>query len=328
MNRHRQRGVALISVLAVFTLMVILIGSQLQRDQLDQYRATHHAGRQQALEYALSAEVLARQLLFEDWQADKDRGQTTDHLNEGWHTHAQFDPDRGDMRVRITDLHQQFNINNLVNNEQQRDGDAGTLFQHLLNRLNLPPDTAKGVADWIDADTTPQHYQSEDSSLLALSPPRRSADRAMADISEIRASELLSAEQLKQLQPFVVALPAFSAINVNTASATVLSALHQNLNGDAIVALRENSPFQTVEQFLQSPPLFGLTVPTGLISVSSDYFQVDALVQVDKVQLLLRTRLHRQRDSGKILLLSRTLVDPSLAADIALTGTAETEKGL
>ena len=80
-TQNKQKGVALISVLLVVAILIAVTTRLLAGHSLV---VNHHQftfEHDQALQYALGAESLARQILYEDFiNSGKDR----DHLGETW----------------------------------------------------------------------------------------------------------------------------------------------------------------------------------------------------------------------------------------------------
>jgi len=109
----KQRGVALISVLLVFAIIVFIAG-EIVRNQYFSLRKTGHlVNRAQATEYALAGETLARQMLFADFADSEKEQQPVDSLEEDWAGPQQvFKFSDGELRVSIADLQARWNLNN------------------------------------------------------------------------------------------------------------------------------------------------------------------------------------------------------------------------
>ena len=85
------------------------------------------------------------------------------------------------------------------------------------------------------------------------------------------------------LRPHIAALPGRTAINVNTATGPVLQSLDEELTGgdvESLMSERQESGFADIDNaFAQWPEL------TGLITDSSDFFQLKVIVRVDTVRI-------------------------------------------
>ncbi len=80
-TRHLNRGVVLLSVLLIVALLAAVAYQLLARHSLTVAQARYSFSGDQSLAYALGAETLARQVLFEDWSQS---GQGVDNLFETW----------------------------------------------------------------------------------------------------------------------------------------------------------------------------------------------------------------------------------------------------
>lgn len=97
--------------------------------------------------------------------------------------------------------------------------------------------------------------------------------------------------------PFVAALPAATALNVNTARPEVLAAALPGLSADGLAALvadRARKPFATVAEFRAHLPS-GATIPNETtLAVSSSYFLVS--VRARQGETLAQARALLRRD--------------------------------
>ncbi|MYM62971.1 type II secretion system minor pseudopilin GspK [Pseudomaricurvus sp. HS19] len=306
-----QRGVALISMLLVFTLVVLLVAGVVTRSSFDIRRTSQQLQREQAWQYALGAEALARQILHQDWQDDQQQ-QDGDSLAEPWAQPRRFEPDDGEMRMVVEDLQGRFNLNSLVNAGGNANATRGAVWQRLLLLLGVSGDTG-ALTDWLDRDTTPTASNSEDSFFLSQSPAYRSADGALDSVLELQALRQFDQSQLAALLPHVADLPpATSAINPNTASAEVLSSLNPRLDGTALVAARNNNDgFKNVAELLQHPVTAGVELDPQLFTVQSEYFLVWVVARYQQQHVYLRSLLHRDPATGALQLLWRNRQPPS-----------------
>lgn len=83
-------------------------------------------------------------------------------------------------------------------------------------------------------------------------------------------------DDYQRLAPYVAALPADAALNVNTASAVVLSTLSDSLSlgaAEALVLQRQGAPFTDTAAFLAQPAMAGTTLQGTAIAVGSQFFR-------------------------------------------------------
>lgn len=314
---NKQQGVALISMLLVFALVVILVSGAVARSSYDIRKTSYHLLNSQAYQYALGGEALARQILHQDWLSDKELFQA-DSQHDNWYQDTQFKPDNGLMRVRIRDLESRFNLNNLVNVSGEAEAAQTQQFQRLLSRLSLSADHAAAILDWIDADTLPRTPQSEDVFFQSQENDYRSADAPMADTSELYALGVFEYDELELLLPEITALPKTTTINPNTASEAVLRSLHPNLNAAQVIQVRTTLPqgFVSTQDFMSHAVTAGLDLSHARIDVHSQYFLVIIAAQYQHHTTYLQTVLHRDPQSGAITTLSRSLQRPKGVFDV------------
>ena len=113
----------------------------------------------------------------------------------------------------------------------------------------------------IDADINVTYPDgAEDETYLLVEPPYRAANRPMFNISELRLVQGFTPEVIAVLEPHVTALPEETIININTASAAVLRALHQELDEAAVEQLitdRGEDGYAELDTFLEHDALAG-----------------------------------------------------------------------
>ena len=126
-----QRGMVLLMVLLIFSVVAILATTMIERQAVDLGRASTLFAQQQARLFALGAESAAKAGLYLDWEANKE----IDHAAEEWTTERTFPLDPGVISLRIQDAQGRFNLNGLT------PGGAVAVqesrFRNLLNLLGL-----------------------------------------------------------------------------------------------------------------------------------------------------------------------------------------------
>jgi general secretion pathway protein K len=268
--RTPQRGVAIVLAMGVVALAA-LAAAGIMVSQSTWSRQVE-----------LTADHVQAQLLIQaglNWAcavlSDDRLASNVDHLGEPWALQVPPIPvDNGSLAGSIEDEQGKFNLNNLLRNGKI---DLAQLahFRRLLSVLGLPPEPAGALADWLDPDGEPQPQDgAEDAYYLSLQPPYLAANRPLTDVAELALVRGFDEGVRARLRPFVTALPLFTAINANTASPEVISAVIDGLNLDAaraVVAQRERGYFRDFSDFFNRLPA-GRIIPTGDVSVSSDYF--------------------------------------------------------
>lgn len=306
----RQKGVALITVLLVVAVVTVVCAGLIARQQLSIRSSANQLHVTQAWHYALGGETLAKAMLERDLRHGDPR-QPVDHLLEPWARPLTFPLDEGgELRVRIVDPNGRFNLNSLV--RQGRPNELAVLrLRHLLSRLGIDKPYAERLLDWLDSDSELQGSNgAEDGQYLLATPPYRTANREITDVSELRLLLEMEEADYRRLLPFVSALPSEALLNVNTASAMVLSSLSDGLSPDAAMSLiagRGAEGYPSAAAFAAQPALAGLgeQVVQGL-AVGSRYFEVFSEVNLGERRVVLRSLLQRSND-GQVSVLAREL---------------------
>jgi len=195
-----ERGVALITVLLVVALASVAAVDMTTSNQLDQRRTGNRLALGAAHQYALGGEqwsvaILARAVRDED-------GPRVDSRDEDWARELPPIPiDGGQVAGQLTDLQGRFNLNTLVAGETV---DARSLerFQRLLEILELEPQLAQAVTDWIDTNTdTTYPGGAEDDYYATLDVPHLAANRPFTVASELRLVRGIDAGAWRRLGP-------------------------------------------------------------------------------------------------------------------------------
>lgn len=311
-----QRGVALITLLLIVAVVTAISVEIIVRQQLSIRTLGNQLQARQAWHYALGGEVLAQSILRRDARARPPQGRpVADHLGEAWalpQPAYELDEGLGQVRIHIEDLAGRFNLNGLVRGGQADDA-AMAQFRRLLLRLDISEPYAERLADWLDADQEPAGEQgAEDNAYLLLDPPYRTAGMALQDLSELRLLLDMQEEHFQRLAPYVSLLPEDTPLNVNTASALVLSSLADELGlpaAEALVEARQPDGFADLDRFLDHPALAGAQVPSGRLALTSRFFQVTSEVQLADRRVALVSMLRRDQD-GAVHVLQRNLGQP------------------
>lgn len=286
--KKSQQGVAIIMAMAVVTLAALAATGIM----VTQSTWARHV--------QLANDHTQAQLLIQtglDWGravlSDDLRVSTADHAGEPW---AMVLPsvsvDNGNLLGHIEDQQGRFNLNNLL-----QDGNINIsqfdAYARLLALLNLPPELALTLADWLDTD---QHEQpgggAEDAYYLAMPLPYLAANRALQDVAELADIAGYDASVRARLTPFVTALPGVTALNVNMAKAEVLAAVIPDLGLDAartLVVRRQQAWFRNYADFISQLPAqllnsSGVSLSENNLIVSSEFFIANAHVSFGGAQ--------------------------------------------
>ncbi len=310
----RQKGVALILVLSVLSLMTTIALSMSQRLRLVFFRAENQVFSQQSYWYALSIEELAKVALEQSIEDDD-----VVSLNQAWATPDQRYPlDEGMAIGQIYDYQACFNINGLASVQPPTDGNQRPQevrsFQVMLEEAGVESYEAEVIADssWEfvnGSSSTQSAFGAGDSTYESMQPAYLPPNGWIADKTEFRAVSGVTAEIYQKVSTLICAIPSDELrINVNTlrlSQAPVLAGLLQpELSLDNATRLIEGRPYdgwQSVDDVLSQSELGGLSDQgreraRQLLGITSQFFQLDAEVEVDRNRLRIAALL--QRDSA------------------------------
>ena len=265
-----QRGVAVVMAMSIVALAAIATTAMMMTQSTWSRESELEGDHAQAQVLIQAGVDWARAVLSDDRRLSN-----VDHLKEPWALRLPPMPvDNGELAGFIEDQQGTFNLNNLA-----MGGKISVVqlerFRRLLSILGLADTLAYSLADWIDADSDQQpNGGAEDEYYLSLPSPYLAANRPLTDVAELALVRGFNDEVRARLSPFVSALPANTAVNVNTASPEVLSAAIDGLDLDmarALVAQRERAYFRDYADFSNRLPR-GVEIANSEVKVSSNYF--------------------------------------------------------
>ena len=312
--RFRQQGVALITALLVVAIATVAAASMATRQQMDIRRTGGLLHSEQAYAYSLGAESWAQVVLARDKRDSK-----IDTLYEDWSTQPPVSVVEGGSIIgRILDMQGRFNLNNLVDGNGVADKDAIARYKRLLSRLDLDEALADPLVDWIDSNIDVLFPDgAEDEAYLGAETPYRTANRLLVDISELRLVKGYEPDIIEQLRPFVAALPEVTALNVNTASAEVLSTVAENMSladGESLLETRGEDGFETVDKFTGQKELSGKQkVTTAPLSVESNWFLMVSEANIGQSRARLASLIQRTDKGMLVVRRQREFLEPVVA---------------
>ena len=280
--RTRQLGVAIVLAMGVVALAAMAATAMMITQSTWSRESELTADHVQAQTLVLAGVDWARAVLSDDRRLGD-----IDHLGEPWALRLPpMSVETGELAGYIEDQQGLFNLNNLVKGGKVNVVQLGH-FQRLLSLLGLPAALSGTLVDWIDADSEPQPQGgAEDAVYLALQPPYLAANRPLTDLSELALVQGFDDGVRARLRPFVSALPAFTAVNVNTAPPEVLAAVIDGLGLDGareLIAQRDRAYFRDSNDLIRHLPQ-GVLVAVENISFGSDYFMTTLRVTIGSAQ--------------------------------------------
>jgi general secretion pathway protein K len=291
----RERGVALITAVLMVALATMLAVDVGFRGFLDQRRSGTLFALDQGLQIALGAEAWAADFLKRDLQDSQ-----TDHFGETWARPLPPLPiEGGTVEGRLEDMQGRFNLNNLIHTDGTPNPTAVKQLERILAMLEIEPNWATAMADWIDQDTQPGFPDgAEDTVYTGMDPPHLAANMPITRVSELLVLPDFGAERYARLRPYVSALPVGTPLNVCTAPGVVLDALSEDarefsLNPDDLVKRRESACFPTLQDLRGSLGDAAYTELQDSLTESSAYFRATVWVTIGTTQFTLYSLLAR-----------------------------------
>lgn len=308
----RMRGMALVTVLFILTLMTVSV-SWLSEEVLLALRRTENVrDSEQSWQMLLGSESWAVSILARDGRESE-----SDHPVESWSNLGQgVEIEHGKLSTVIEDMQGRFNLNNLIKESavasSQNSNDPDPLiwtqaFRRLLVSLQLNPDLSNAVLDWLDPDQDVRGSSgAEDSDYLSMDPPYRAANRQFSDVSELLQVNGFDKKTVEMLAPYIVALPVVGIpININTAPAGVLRILGKDLLSEAeserLVAERPEAGY-TVEEFLQHDMMSGeQDIASPLIAIKSNYFLIRSGIEFGRARMKITSLVERKDERIEVI---------------------------
>ena len=289
----RQRGAALLLAMLTVALVATLASAALWQQWRQVEIESAERGRSQTAWMMTGALDWARLILRED--AVSAQGASVDHLGEPWALPVQesklssflsqvqqWREDDAEVFLsgRITDAQSRMNLANLT-----EDGKPSPLalaqLTALFDRLQLPQSELQKLLDqWLAAqplnNSNTRQPASGQSKAAPLVPQQTAQLRWMG----------LSAATLLALQDHITVLPEPTPINLNTASAEVLSASLVGFDLSSArqaVALRARGHWASLNAAREALGPAGLQLNEKQHSVQSRYFEVLGRMRIDNV---------------------------------------------
>lgn len=284
MSRARQRGVALITVLLVMTLLTLMVAGMLRSQQglIGGIRQQIEASRLQQLAHA------GERLALVELKQQRDTLLQVTHGGQPWARKQTLDVQEGRVQLRLEDLSGRFNLAALT---------AGkTLDPVLLKR-------------W---QRLCHSLQIEPPALDAL------AGKPLLDPTQLRALPGVSGEMMTRLQPWVVALPPRAALNVNTASARMLGALEgvELSVAQRLVDVRPAAGYTSVQRFLALPELIGLGIQNHGLTTASRWFRLEVQAVLGNKRMYLYSDVEIDLNTDQVRVVRRVFsAQPELRPD-------------
>ena len=326
-TQQRQRGAALLTAMLTVALVATLASAALWQQWRQVEIEIAERGRSQTAWMMTGALDWTRLILRED--AISAQGAAADHLGEPWALPVQesklstfLSQDQqwreGDAEVflsgQITDAQSRMNVMNLLQ-DGQISAPALARFAALFQRLGLPLGELQTLAQQLQAS-----LQASKATQASTNPGTNSP--GAAPLLPQQTAQLvwlgLSPGTLAALQPHITVLPEATPVNLNTASAEVLSAVLPGLDlasARQAVTQRQRGHWASLSAAQDALGSSGRLLDDKQHSVQSRYFEVQGRMRIDNV-VQQETALV-QREGGQVRMLWRVR-SPQLRLDAPL----------
>ena len=283
---RRSRGAALVLAMLIAALAAVVAVAVAAGQQRWFADVANRRDQVQAQALALAGVQWSRQIMQDDARAG-----SIDHLGEAWAYPLPRTPlENGSIEGSIEDAQGRLNINNFVANDA-----LGKEEQVRFARLAAARGVAPASLAAITVALMPPTAETAKQNGGPVSPAPAPALRPVR-AAELAAIPGVTARDVTQLLPFVVALPAATPLNLNTASPVVLAAALPDLSADALaklVAERAGKPFASISDFRSRLPS-GATVPDETsLATGSSYFLVSVRARQGETRAQARALLRR-----------------------------------
>jgi general secretion pathway protein K len=331
-----QRGAALLVALLVLFLVSVIAVAVNSDFQILMRRADYQMASERNQPLFRAAEAQARKLLLQD---SKNKAQV-DYSEESWAQPFQLSTDNTTVRGQLIDLQGRFNVNTLAEKPAPQPGvpTAKKLtiqqlrFIRLLQTfeiedLDFSKATAltEAISDYLDDDNEVNGYGgAEDDYYADQTPPSRAANKAIADISELRLVKGMTDKIYRALEPHITIWPISGGgeINAHTATRNVLATLNNDADpeplGDVeldwLEDTRDDGHFPSLDVFKQGP-FQGRNINMTDVGQSSDYFLLITEIEQNGVKHHAQAVIYRDPERMKVV--NRTISGYALPQAIA-----------
>ena len=297
---RRYRGIALISVLMITVVVSALAYHLVSRHTMTIAATRVHFETSRIREFNLATELLATEELRADWQDEQSR--TFDSWTERWASPFTVSFEEGDLHFVIIDSLSKFNLNSA---SRQGDAVARQTIASLFEKLELPPNTNSLWNDWIDGDLEPSQGGAEDFNWLVNSPPMRTPNQPVTDLTEVRTLAELTRDQFAALRQLATILPTNDVkVNINTVIPEVLEAMDQTLSPSMIGQLPDMTrEYRSVDEAVGSLP--ELARLANRLVVKTSFFEVQSTITIGGRRSDYICYLHRDSETGEVRVYER-----------------------
>jgi general secretion pathway protein K len=305
----QQRGVAIVMALLLASLAITLVSSLFWQQNV-QVRSIENQRYQLQKQWVMRGAIdWARLILREDAKLNR-----ADYLGEPWSmpladtrldqyvdkSKGSEEPTNATLSGYIIDAQSRFNLTNLA---QSGTIDQPTVagFETLLTSQGLDSGLAMATAKMVASTTARPPELNQDGTIKTPAVPAKLL--ALTQVDDLLAISGFTPEAIEKLKDLVVFLPVATPININTASAIVISARIPGISmADAqqLVTARNQAYFRNLIDFRARWTNGNVQAPgSKIVNTQSNYFIVHGHVQLGRSSLDADTLVERKPVTGK-----------------------------
>lgn len=319
---QQQRGIALVMAIMIVALAAITATAITVANQRQTIRTNNLILRDQAFNFAVSAENFAIRILNED---SKDNN--SDHLEEAWYNEGEAiilpidfaniqNSDRFYIEGQLSDIQSRLNINNILsfpknNSDQTRTQTLANLFNTLAIDTTIETVVFQdSLQDWLDNDDETVSFNgAEQYYYLGLEQPYQIANQAIQHLStlkQVRGFESLEKVEYDKLTKELHAANQTQQLNINTASDNILDSI--GLNENTIATIVEKRPYDNVADFIKDTNAqTGVKFSADDFTVESTVFLLEVTAVMDQVRLPIHSLIERDTENNTASVIYRAI---------------------
>ncbi len=279
---HPQRGIAFLYTALIFATASIVVAGLISREHLEITRTAHFVGAEQAMQYALGAELYISTRMAASSGSNADQ----DPLLPGGVV-MPFHIPEGQIETTLEAPRGYFNINSLLSGNAE----ASNRFNSLCSHLEIPEITSAALLKALRANLPV--IQDEDAGNVSL------AGYWLVDTSEL-LDYGLPLHAYQALAPYITALPTTSfSININAAP----SILRTIYIGNSMIESNVTSALNNGPILLED--LLKLHIQDMNMTTQNDYFTVTTLLKIGGQHYRFTSLLYHRPNSSAVAILSR-----------------------
>ncbi len=302
-SRPGERGVALLAALMVVALLLALVLPFNQRARVDVALAANVRDEMRALYIAQSGLALALAALRADTTPEAD-GQGDQWASfRAYSAGSQSLFAEGSFEGDIQDENAKVNVNLVVGSDGKLDETRAAQLKRLFERLGLDQAKLDALLDWLDKDgeTRPFGAEADWYQEQGRKPPANGPLESLTDlllVKDLTVADYVGHDGKPGLKD-VLTISSDGAVNLNTASAVVISTLSDNLDeglAGALVQARQGKTYEKLDDIMADVPGFrtDLISEIGpLVTLKSSVYVVEVMATCNEARKGLRAQVRR-----------------------------------